>query len=147
MDYQISRATIGYRNARDGQDTIGMHSSEVHLRYLAKVAVSKGNLYAASIVYKELNDKDNIKRLLYDAFIVYKELNDKDKIKRLEMLNPNIRIIEAPNDCHFHTKTKLRYINPKFLDLHGYARRVSEVYLEFIERLKEHKEKIERGNF
>ena len=127
MDYQISRATIGYRNARDGQDTIGMHSSEVHLRYLAKVAVSKGNLYAASIVYKELNDKD--------------------KIKRLEMLNPNIRIIEAPNDCHFHTKTKLRYINPKFLDLYGYARRVSEVYLEFIERLKEHKEKIERGNF
>lgn len=84
-----------------------------------------------------------------DDFVYGKLKSSKNKkiLKRLSMLNPNIRVIDNPKDYHFYTRNKLRYIDPKFLDVDGSIRKVSEAYPLFKDILKEHKKKIERGYF
>lgn len=68
-------------------------------------------------------------------------------LKKLEMLNPNLEIAEDSDSYHFHAKTKLRYIDPKFLKSDGSLARITDAFPEFRERLKKHKERVAKGNF
>lgn len=88
--------------------------------------------------------------LFQDDVFLYSKLKESKNVqilKKLDMLNVNLKIIDDPDDYHFHSKNKLRYINPRFINPDGSFSRVSDVYPDFKERLRKHKEWIERGNF
>jgi len=84
-----------------------------------------------------------------DAFVYnkLKESNNSDILNKLDMLNPNLRIINDQNDYDFYSRTKLRYINPKFIDPCNSVKRVTDVYPDFEVMLKKHKDTVENGNF
>ena len=88
--------------------------------------------------------------LVKDDEYVYnklKQLGDKDIEEKLARLNPKLKIILDENNYDFHSKNKLRYIDPKFIDKDGSMRRVSEVHEEIKQELAKHKAWVERGNF
>jgi uncharacterized protein len=84
-----------------------------------------------------------------DTFVYtkLKESGDDTILKKLEMLNPNIRIIDNPNDFDFHSRNKLRYINPKFMNSNGSINKVTDVFEDFLNKITEHKNWINKGNF
>ncbi len=65
---------------------------------------------------------------------------------KLKMLNPNLKIIENENDFDIYSKTKLRYINPKFIKDNKILK-VTDRYPEFLDKLKKHENKIKKGIF
>jgi len=86
--------------------------------------------------------------LFEDDKFVYNKLKQSDNkiiLKKLEMLNPKLTINENPESYDFHSRSKLRYNDPEFLDS-GKIKRVSEVYPEFRKKLEQHKARVERGN-
>ncbi|NOQ55207.1 MAG: HD domain-containing protein [Nanohaloarchaea archaeon] len=95
---------------------------------------------------KILTEKD----LFEDDLSVYTTLKESKNTKildKLKMLNPNLKIIDDPADCDFHSRNKLRYINPKYVDPYGSINRVADRFDDFSERLEKHKKWVERGNF
>lgn len=84
-----------------------------------------------------------------DAFVYdkLKESNNSNILNKLNMLNPNLKIINDPNDFDFYSRTKLRYINPKFIDTDDSVKRVTDVYPDFKDMLQKHKDTVEKGNF
>ena len=95
---------------------------------------------------KIITEKD----LFEDDLLVYtklKESNNKQILKKLDMLNPNLKVIDDPNDFHFHSRNKLRYINPKFLNSNCSIDRVSNKFKGFSDKLAKHKKLIKKGNF
>lgn len=84
-----------------------------------------------------------------DSFVYTKleQSEDKPILEKLKMLNPNIKIKEDPNDFDFHSRNKLRYIDPKFTDLNNSIKRLSQEFNDFADKLKEHQEKIKKGHF
>jgi len=76
-----------------------------------------------------------------------KNSNNSEILQKLNMLNPNLKIRNNPNDYDFHSVNKLRYVDPKFIDSDGSVRRLSDVDPSFRKRLKEHKRFIQKGNF
>jgi uncharacterized protein len=66
---------------------------------------------------------------------------------KLTMLNPRFEIRDDPHDFDFHTRNKLRYVNPKVLQPDGSNKRVTDLFPEMEKRLANHKTLIERGNF
>ncbi|MDZ7798234.1 MAG: HD domain-containing protein [Patescibacteria group bacterium] len=92
----------------------------------------------------------NEKGLFEDDLSVYTKLKESGNqliLNKLEMLNPKLKIIDDPNDFHFHSRNKLRYINPKFLDSNGSIHRVAERFKDFSDKLVKHEEKIKKGIF
>lgn len=76
---------------------------------------------------------------------VYEKLKNSDNPDiqlKIKMLNPNIKVIEDPANYDFHSRNKLRFVDPK---VNG--KRVSEIYPEFKKVIQDHKEKIEKGNY
>lgn len=103
---------------------------------------------AIKIALKEkiLTEKD----LFEDDLFVYTKLEKSGNqliLKKLDMLSPNLKIIDDPNDFHFHSRNKLRYINPKFLNSNGTINRVTDKFIDFSDKIVKHKEWIEKGNF
>lgn len=76
-----------------------------------------------------------------------KESRNKIILNKLDMLNPNLNIIDDPNNFDFHSRNKLRYINPKYLGPDGSISRVADKFKDYSEKLAKHKEWIERGHF
>ncbi|MFH0837146.1 MAG: HD domain-containing protein [Candidatus Aenigmatarchaeota archaeon] len=87
-----------------------------------------------------------------------KNSNNQQILKKLEMISPNLEIIDNPNDHDFFSKNKLRYVDPKFIimtklqsnearDTTLQTKRVSEEFPDFLEFMNKHIEKIEKGNF
>lgn len=94
---------------------------------------------------KNILEEDDIFRdddYVYDKL---KDSGDKDILQKLEMLNPNLKILDNPNDYDFHSINKLRYINPKFTE-DGCVRRADE-FKDFAVQIDEHKKGIKRGNY
>jgi HD superfamily phosphohydrolase len=88
--------------------------------------------------------------LFEDDLSVYtklKESGNQSILKKLDMLNPNLKIIDDPNDFHFHSRNKLRYINPKFLNSDDSIHRVTDRFKDFADKLAKHEEWIKKGNF
>jgi hypothetical protein len=88
--------------------------------------------------------------LFKDDDFVYNKLknsNNEQILKKLSMLNPNLKIKVNPENYDFYSKTKLRYINPKFIDSYGSVKKVTEISDDFGKRLNKHKEMIGKGNF
>jgi hypothetical protein len=87
--------------------------------------------------------------LFQDDSFVYEKLKNSgnnDILKYLSMINPNFRITDDPFKYDFHSKNKLRYINPKtfYKDV---VTRVGDIYPKFNPMLKVHRAWIERGYF
>ena len=76
-----------------------------------------------------------------------KESNNQEIKTKLEMINPNLKIIDDSEDCHFQSAAKLRFVDPKFLTKDNQLKRASEVSQEFKQRLQQHKEEITKGNY
>ena len=76
---------------------------------------------------------------LYD--ILMKDPKSKEKI---ELLNPNVKYIEDPNDYDFFVKTKLRYVDPFFLE-DNTVKRLSEVNLDYKKELNDLKKAVAKG--
>lgn len=95
---------------------------------------------------KILTEKD----LFEDDLCVYTKLKNSGNrliLKKLDMLNPNLKIIDDPDDFHFHSRNKLRYINPKFLNSNGSINKVADIFKDFSDKLVKHEELIKKGNF
>lgn len=95
---------------------------------------------------KILNENDLFKDDLH-VYTKLKESGNERILKKLDMLNPNLKIIDDPKNYDFHTKNKLRYINPKFINPDNSTNKVSEKFSEFSIRISEHIKLIERGHF
>ena len=76
-----------------------------------------------------------------------KESKNKSILIKLDMLNPKIKIIDDPKNFDFHSRNKLRYIDPKYINSENQATRVSSTFKDFSDKLEKHKEWIKRGNF
>lgn len=63
----------------------------------------------------------------------------------LQKISPRLRVRDNPHDFDFHCTTKLRYVDPKFIDEEGDIKRVSSAYPEFSEMVDKHKERAKRG--
>ncbi len=88
--------------------------------------------------------------LFQDDEFVYSKLknsNNSSILKKLSMLNPNLKITLNPDDYDFFTKTKLRYIDPKFLNLYDSVSCVSEQFPELKQKITEHKKQVNKGYF
>ncbi len=93
-----------------------------------------------------INENDLFQDDLY-VYTKLKESNNPSILAKLAMLNPNLKIIDDPNDFEFHSKSKLRYIDPKFLNQNNSINRVTDKYKDFSDNLIKHKKWIEKGNF
>ena len=88
--------------------------------------------------------------LFRDDNYVYNKLKNfhhQEIDKKLVMLNPNFKIIEDKNNYDFHSKNKLRYIDPKFISEDGQIHRVSQEYEDIKQELAKHQTWAEQGSF
>ena len=92
---------------------------------------------------KIINEKDLFKN---DDFILDKLKSSKNKSinEKLKFLTKNLKVINSPRDYDFYSRTKLRYVDPKFME-NGEIKRLSDVDKDFKERLKQHKALTENG--
>lgn len=67
-------------------------------------------------------------------------------LKKLDLLNPAFAVVEDRTNHNFYCRNKLRYIDPKFLDVTRMLR-LSDVDPAIKEAIQTHREKIERGNY
>jgi hypothetical protein len=65
----------------------------------------------------------------------------------LSMINPSLTIMDEPDDFDFFVRTKLRYVNPKFISGSQDIRRVTDMYTDFTTVLNNHIERNTRGNY
>ncbi|MFH1713126.1 MAG: hypothetical protein ABH896_02990 [Candidatus Jacksonbacteria bacterium] len=93
-----------------------------------------------------LDENDLFENDLY-IYTKLKESKNKQILKKLKMLNPNLKIINDPNNFDFHSRNKLRYINPKYLNSDNLVNRVTDKFKDFSEKLSQHKKWIEKGTF
>lgn len=68
-------------------------------------------------------------------------------LDRLSLLHPGLNIAEDSVNYDFHTRNKLRFIDPKFSNPDGSVSRLSDSLPSFRKRLEEHRIHIERGCF
>lgn len=64
---------------------------------------------------------------------------------KLALLNPSLRIKDDSQDYDFHSRNKVRFIDPLFIDTAGQLMRVSERFPEFKTQLAQHQALIARG--
>ncbi len=92
-----------------------------------------------------LTEKD----FFQDDAHVYSKLrssNNPEILKLLSFLKPDLKIIEDPESCQFHSRTKLRYVDPKFIDKTGAVSKVSDNNKKFVVRLDKYKAWVEKGH-
>lgn len=84
-----------------------------------------------------------------DNHVLGRLQSSKDRIiqSKLKMLNPSLTIIDEPNDFHFFTRNKVRYVDPKFIGPGGEDGRVSQTYPDFNRILNRHIERVTRGHY
>lgn len=86
--------------------------------------------------------------LFQDDNFVYNKLKNSgnEKIKeKLAKLNPNLKLKDDPKHHDFKSKGKARVVDSKFLDEKGMVRKVTDVFPEFKNKIKQHKEMVEKG--
>ncbi len=90
-----------------------------------------------------LKEEDLFKEDNYVLDILKNSNNEKIK-EKLSQLTPNLKVINSPKNYDFYSKTKLRYVDPKFIE-DGKIQRLSKVDSLFGQKLKEHKNLINNG--
>jgi len=83
--------------------------------------------------------------------------DNKEILSKLEMLNPNLKIEDNPDDYDIYSATKFRHINPKFVTSetsldssctsNEKLQRVTDVSPGFKKYLKEYEKLVKRGNY
>ena len=71
-------------------------------------------------------------------------LEDPDSEEKLKLLNPSVKYIDDPSDYDFYVKTKLRQIDPLFLE-DNKVKRLSEEDPEYKNKLEKLRKFIEKG--
>ena len=66
---------------------------------------------------------------------------------KLNMLNPALKVIDDTNDFDFHSRNKLRYINPKFQNPDNSINKVTDISEGFSDKLEKFKVWVKRGHF
>ena len=89
---------------------------------------------------EDLFEEDN-----YVMDILKNSNNPKIK-EKLSQLTPNLKVINSPENYDFYSKTKTRYVDPKFIE-DGQLKRLSDVDNLFKQKLKEHKSLISNGYY
>jgi|SRR3989344_1173697 len=92
-----------------------------------------------------LKEEDLFKQDNY-VLDILKNSNNKKIKEKLSLLTPNLKVINSPKKYDFYSKTKLRYVDPKFIE-DGQLKRLSDVDNLFKEKLKEHKALISNGYY
>jgi len=85
--------------------------------------------------------------LFKDDIYVFEKLKNSGNnliLQKLELLTPNLKIIEDAEEYEFYSKTKCRYVDPKFV-VNGELKKVSEEYPEFLEEINKHRENVAKG--
>jgi len=100
-------------------------------------------------IIKEAMDKNILKLedLFEDDDFVYEKLknsNDHEVVRKISLLKPGIKIINSTIDYDFFSRTKLRYIDPYAMH-NGKEKRVSTLYPELKNMIKEKKNRIKNG--
>lgn len=88
--------------------------------------------------------------LFKDDLYVYKRLKQSKNtiiMKKLAMISKKLKIIDDQNQFDFYTKSKVRHINPPYLNQDGSVSRVTDKFKDFSKRISLHKTLIKRGNF
>jgi HD superfamily phosphohydrolase len=92
-----------------------------------------------------LTEKD----LFQDDAHVYSKLkssHNPEILKLLGFLRPDLKLVEDSESCQFHSRTKLRYVDPKFLNPDGTVSKVSDNNQKFATRLNKYKVWVEKGH-
>jgi len=121
-------------------ETRWSHPYEIALFQILAEAIKIG-LHKGILAHDDLFQNDSF---------VYNKLNgadDPDIRAKLSMINPSLIITDDPDDYHFFSRTKLRFVNPKFLTTDGTIARVSDHDPEFDNILAAHKERVTRGSY
>jgi len=124
----------------DMDGKIWAHPIEVALYEILALALKR------ALELKIINEED----LFEDDDYVFNKLKnsgDGEILQHLEKLNPKLTIVDDPDNCHFYSKTKFRFVNPKFVDEDNSVKRVTDKFPEFQQELDRHKEEITRGCF
>ena len=79
---------------------------------------------------KIITEKDLFTNDLF-IYTKLKESKNQSILQKLAMLNPKLKIIDNPNDFNFHSRNKLRYIDPKFFNANGSINKVSDKFKNF----------------
>ncbi|MFH1396725.1 MAG: HD domain-containing protein [archaeon] len=128
----------------DMDKKIWAHPIEVALYEILALALKR------ALKLKIINEEDLFEN---DEFVFnkLKDSGDEEILKNLEKLNPKLTIVDDPDNCHFYSKTKFRFVNPKFIDIKvdgtEIVMRVTDKFPEFQQQLDTHKEEVERGCF
>ena len=77
---------------------------------------------------------------------ILKNSNNPKIKEKLSQLTPNLKVINSPENYDFYSKTKTRYVDPKFIE-DGQLKRLSDVDNLFKQKLKEHKSLISNGYY
>ncbi len=82
-----------------------------------------------------------------DDYIYDKLASSENKLinEKLSLLSMKFKVVEDENDYDFYSRSKVRYVNPKYINSDGVARRVGEMFPDFEDRLKEHNERMAKG--
>jgi HD superfamily phosphohydrolase len=91
---------------------------------------------------KKIIDYDDLFTTDLKVFNKLKAAHDKEIDEKFKLLNPNLKVKNDPEDYDYYAKEKNRYIDPFVLNEN---KRVSEIYPEFYNLLKDHKEYIKKG--
>lgn len=88
--------------------------------------------------------------LFQDDNFVYRKLkNSKNKqiLELLKKIGSNLKIEDNKADYDFHSRNKLRFVDPKFVDAYGSVKRVTDVFPDFTDDLVQHQQWVEAGNY
>ena len=99
-----------------------------------KIALKEGILTEESL----FSDDETVYRLL-------KESMHPEILKILHHLQPGFDIVIDPVDYDFFTKTKLRMVDPKFINSNGMEQRVTEINSDYDAALGVHYKKMSEG--
>jgi len=82
-----------------------------------------------------------------DHFVYQKLKKSSDRLikENLALLNPNLSVKTVTTGGDFHSKGKVRYVDPKILT-NGHLAKLSDLDRGFSKKIKEFKEKVSRGH-
>ena len=136
-EFYFNDAKTSLEFSKDFLEMIQSWASPLQLAIVETLALALRKSLKANIITQE--DLFTTDQEVLDKIYASK---DKEIIQLLEIINPNIKVIEDEKKFDYCSKEKLRYIDPKVLPT---KKRVSEIYPEYKTLIEKHKEILSRG--
>ena len=136
-EFYFNNAQTALEFSKDFLEMIQSWASPLQLAVVETLALALRKSLNENIITQE--DLFTTDQKVLDKIYASK---NKEIIDILEMINPNMKVIEDDKNFDYYSKEKLRYIDPKILPNN---KRVSEIYPEYKELIEKHKEILSRG--